>query len=240
MGDDELERGVLIVRPIGRIASVAAAIGLSLVAFSSCSNDPTLSNNGDTSGAGLHFTQFDRLGKPGIKELFLPYATHDAFDRASPINDQAAYGPTMSTFLTTTAGRSTAVSTYVQALLLPDVLVTNLTSTATTATYLGWETGGRLTTSCNGAAATAFGGRSVYDDVTDITLGLAFGTLSTTASTATTLATPGIAAAIAPDDGKEQNGANGGVQLASDNVTCTGAGAGPTPAVAFPYLAAPI
>ncbi len=229
-----------MMRHMKRLVSVAGAIGLSLIAFSSCSNDPTLNNGGDTSGAGLTFTQIDRLGKPGIKELFLPYATHDAYDRTSPIGDQGAYGGAVNTFVTGTAGRSAAVSTYVQAVLLPDALIMNLTNPATTASYLGWETGGRIAASCNGAAPNAFGGRSVYDDVTDVTLGLAFGTFATTASSTTTVATPGIAANPAPDDGKEQNGTNGGVQLASDNVTCTAAGAATTPAAAFPYLAPPI
>ena len=219
---------------------VAAALVTGLAA---CSNDPTLNNNSDTSGANVTFQQIDRVGKPGIAELYLPFARHDGFNRAAPQGDVAAYGSMVSSFITTTAGRSAAVAGYDQAILLPDALVANLTDTSGTAEYLGWETGGRIVVLCQNAAlgiptpSGAFGGRSVYDDVVTATLGLTFGTLGTTASSQTTTATPGIPTAVAADDGKEQDGRAGTPQLATDNVACNNTG---YQTANFPYLGAPI
>ncbi len=215
---------------------VAAAIAVA--ALAGCSNDPTLNNNGNTTGTNITFNQIDRIGKPGIKEVFLPYAQHDPYDHANPQGDVATYGPALGTFVTGTAGRSAAVSSYVTTVLLPDALVANLTVTASPASYLGWETGGRLASNCKGTPPGSFGGRDPLDDVVDVTLGLAFGNLATTAYPAATAGTPGLTGLTpAADDGAEQNGTNGRPQLASDNVSC---GTKTVVTTRFPYLQDPI
>lgn len=221
-----------------RIVSLAASVALLSAALAACSNDPTLNNNADTTGANLTFLQIDRLGKPGIKELYLPYAQHATYDQAIPQTDGTAYGPSVASFVTGTAGRSAAIGGYVAALLLPDALVANLANGATTASYLGWETGGRFTTSCTGTAPTAFGGRSPLDDVVDVDLGLAFGNLATTSYTAGSVGTPGLTG-VTPvaDDGREQNGTGGRPLLSSDGVGC---GTKTIMTTQFPYLQPPV
>jgi hypothetical protein len=222
-----------------RLITLACAIAISLAAFSSCSNDPTLANGGnggDTTGANINFQEIDRIGKPGIKELFLPYATHDAYNRAAPANDIAAYGPSLATFIAA-AGRSAAVSAYVRAITLPDVLVASLSNPSTTASYLGWETGGRIADDCTGSPANGFGGRGLNEDVVDTMLGLVYGNTATTAYAHTSLTTAGVTATVAPDDGAEQAGQNGKPNLTSDGVTCVNR---PSLLKEFPYLANPV
>lgn len=220
-----------------RLLTILATTAISLAAFSSCSNDPTLNNGGDTTGANIDFQEVDRIGKPGIKELFLPYATHDGYNRTAPQKDKTAYGPALGTFITG-AGRSAAISQYIQAILLPDALVASIGNGATTASYLGWETGGRIKDDCAGLAPNGFGGRGLNEDVVDTMLGLVYSNLATTAYPQVPVATPGITTpGPAPDDGKERNGANGTANLASDNVTCVGR---PSLLTQFPYLANPV
>jgi hypothetical protein len=220
-----------------RLITLACATAISLAAFSSCSNDPTLNNGGNTTGSNINFQEIDRIGKPGIKELFLPYAQHDAYNRSAPQSDQTAYGPALNTFITG-AGRSAAISKYIQAILLPDALVANISDTATYASYLGWETGGRIKDNCTGLAGNGFGGRGLDDDVTTAMLGLVYGNLATSAYSGVAVVSPGITTpGPAADDGKEQSGTGGKPDLSTDNVTCVNH---PVLLSQFPYLANPL
>ena len=225
------------------LVTIAGTAALALTAFSGCSNDPTLNNNGNgtnTSGANIQFAQIDRIGKPGIKELFLPFAQHDAYNRDVPANDLMNTAPKINTFVTNVAGRSAAVSSYAQALLLPDALIVNLTSSATRASYLGYETNGALTVDCQGRAGSSFGGRAPTDDVVTTMLSLAYGRIATT----TSAPNAGTGLTPVPDDFREQTGQGGKPQLGTDNVSCTtGSNGGPpksTLSASFPYLNAPI
>jgi hypothetical protein len=217
-----------------RLVTLAAGTALSLVAFSGCSNDPTLGGT-DTSGSKLNFIQVDRVGKPGINEVFVPYAQHDANNKNGPSRDVATLAPEINTFTTGFAGRSAATSAYLQALFLPNALVADLSQSATTASYLGWETGGQQinTVTCTtGTTANTFGGRGLNEDVVDVTFGLVFG------STASSLAaTPNVSAAVPANDGAEFNGTGGLPNLTTDNVNCSAAATTPG---AFPYLGNPI
>ncbi len=139
------------------------------------------------------------------------------------MNDFKNTAPQIDTFMTGTAGRSEAVSQYVQALLLPDALIANLADNSPRASYLGYETQGGIADDCMGASPTTFGGRSLTDDVVNAMLGLAFG------NTATTVPAPNVpnlpeaalsASPPAPEDGKEKNGQNGTPQLVNQNVSC--------------------
>ena len=71
----------------------------------------------------------------------------------------------------------------------------DLSQSATTAAYLGVETGG--------VTGSKFGGRALTDDVVDISLGIVFGNTVS-------------ALGLAPDDGKEIP------TLTSDNVDASG------------------
>lgn len=224
-----------------RLVTIACATALSLAAFSSCSNDPTLNNNTNTSGSNIQFQQVDRIGKPGIKELFLPFAQHDAYNRDVPANDLKNSAPKIATFVASVAGRSAAISSYVPALLLPDALIVNLTSAAPRASYLGYETNAALPVDCRGPAFAPanFGGRALTDDVVSTTLALAYGRIATTSAP-----NAGTGLAPAPDDFRERMGQGGTPQLSTDNVSClTGTGGAPaksTSLASFPYLNAPI
>ena len=218
-----------------RLLTVACATAVSLASFSSCSNDPTVgTSTPTTNGSNINFLQVDRIGRPGVKQLYLAYATHDAFNRLSPISDSTQSGQQINAYVTTTAGRSAGIAAYVQALLAPDVLVANLADPSTRASYLGWETGGKIAADCNGAAPTTFGGRSLTDDVVSVMLGLAYGNLATTTVLGPT--TPNVATPVPPDDGKERNGLNGTPNLVKQNVSCANKGIA---LGTFPYLGAP-
>jgi len=218
-----------------RFLTVACATAVSLAAFSSCSNDPTVTNTTtNTTGANINFQQIDRIGRPGVKELFLAYGTHDAFNRISPISDTTQTGPQINTYVTSTAGRSATIGAYVKALLVPDVLVANLADPSARASYLGWETGGKIASDCNGATPTTFGGRSLTDDVVNAMLGLAYGNLATSAVLGSS--TPNVDVPVPADDGKERNGANGTPDLSRQNVLCANKG---ITLGTFPYLGPP-
>lgn len=216
--------------------TIACTVALSLFAFAGCSNDPTVTNS--TNGVAtstVTFQQIDRLGRPGLKELYLPYANHDAFNRAAPTTDVAQVAPQVGSFVTGTGGRSIAISQYAQALLTPDVLIADLANPATTASYLGYETSGQVASDCHGAAPTAFGGRSLTDDVVNAMLGITFGSLAT--STTLQAPTPNVAAAIPPDDGAEKDSRNGTPNLTNQDSSCANKG---LTLQQFPYLGAPL
>jgi hypothetical protein len=168
--------------------------------LAACSNDAAL----DPNLTNPTFRQIDRVGRPGINVLFAPWARHDANSRSAPNQDSALIGADIGTFMTGTAGRNAAISAYVKALLVPDVLVADLSSNATTATYLGSETGGKMTpggiAGAVGAGST-FGGRGLGDDVMTADLGLAFGNtvVLLTAGTATPIVTDGKAQTATPN-----------------------------------------
>ena len=134
-------------------------------------------------------------------------------------------------------GVSAATSAYLQALLVPNVLIADLSQNVSTASYLGWESGGQINPSPNTGTACSvtpnkFGGRGLSDDVVDVTFGLVFG------NTASRLAaTPNVSAPVPADDGNELNGSGGTPNLTTDNVNCSAA---PTTPAQFPYLANPL
>lgn len=220
------------------LITVACAAALSVATLSACSNDPTVTNqNQNSTGSNITFVQIDREGKPGVKELYLPYSQHDPFNRNSPQNDPGNYGASIASFVSGSAGRSAGIATYVQYLLLPDALIANTSDPSTRASYLGWETAGQITTDCTGLAPGTFGGRSLGDDVVSTMLGLSFSNLAT--STILKKPTPNVvnesgtasATPIAPDDGRDT------AALSNQHVSCAGSG---VTQHTFPYLAPPV
>jgi len=216
---------------------ILTGISIAALGLAGCSNDPTVLNSGtDVSGDNVTFHQVDRIGKPGVKELYLSFATHATYNTLSPSGDPTAYGPAVATFVTGTAGRSAAIGSFVSTLLLPDALIANLNDGSTRASYLGWETSGQIASDCTGLAGTTFGGRALDDDVVDTDLGLAFGNLATSAVITTTPLN--VSSSPAPaDDGKESNGTGGTPNLTKQNVSCAGKG---FTLGTFPYLAPPV
>ncbi len=203
---------------IKRLLVVTAAFSLSLAAFSSCSNDPTLSGSSST-GANLIFHQIDRVGNAGVTEVFSPYARHDASNRNSPSGDATAMQSDITSFVTGPyAHRSNAIANFIANLLAPDVLLADLSQSGDAA-YLGVETNGQIAVKCIGTQnGGKFGGRDLRDDTVDITLMLTFGSLVPQIATKSNV--PNAPGPIA-DDHQEQNGLGGTPQLTTDNVGCS-------------------
>lgn len=216
MGNDEFNLGKLTV--MRRLLLPSLLLAVSAASLTACSNDRLL--NGTPTPV---FQQIDRVGRPGIVELFSPYAGHGAFNSSAPSGDTGTIGAAIATFMTGTAGRSAATSSAAQTLLTPDVLIADLSKPGP-ASYLGIESAGRI----NGTSGTVasggglFGGRALTDDAVTANLSIAFGS---------TLSLLGLAA----DDGNESDGRSGRPTLTSDFVT-TGSR---TFSGTFPYLGAP-
>jgi hypothetical protein len=220
--------------------TLLALCALLALAQTSCTNDKQLTGQ---TGFNGNFIQIARQGRPIVIELYAPWGDHDSILRGSPASDPGLFAKDVVNFMTTFAKRSTAISTYVQGLFAQNapqppatfptetnVLVADLSQTGP-ATYLGVESGGRITSTggVNPSPTTSFGGRALPDDVMAITLQLTFGSL-----------VPQITSI--PDDGNELDGRGGRPNLANDNVAPTDKHyhlGPPYAALQFPYLGDP-
>lgn len=136
------------------------------------------------------FEQMDRLARPVINEVFATVANnrHRVNDRIGPAQDKEEIKNDIQKFFdevfsfAPNGRRSKATVDVVKAVLVPDVLVADLSVFSADGAYLGSETGG--------ATGNKFGGRALADDVVDISLGVVFGTTVS-------------ALGLAPADGKE-------------------------------------
>ena len=188
------------------------AIYALVLGTASCSSSNT---NSAPSQPSTQYTQIERLGRPAVKELFQAFANHDGTNRTSPAalpsSSQTLYQE-IGSFTTNVAGRDAAHAATLQTILIPDEVSADLSQPGT-GSYLGVETGG-----ATAADKDKFGGRTLADDVIDISLGAVFGnTLS--------------ALGLIPDDGKESpclTTDNVPSQAAADKITAT-----------FPYVGAP-
>lgn len=198
------------VRDLIGVGSLACILGLAVLA--GCGG------SGNNSSPKV-YTQIDRLARPAVNEVFATVANnrHATNDTATPAQDGLSGFLTddIQNFMTVTAGRSQATTDVVKAVLVPDVMVADL-SQSSSAAYLGVETAG--------ATGGTFGGRKLTDDVVDTSLGVIFGN---------TVSALGLAA----DDGKEIAG------LTTDNVSFNTAPKhyqdGVVSSAAFPYLGPP-
>jgi hypothetical protein len=226
-----------------RPAVVALAVAISSATVA-CTNDKTLTGANTFNGT---FLQIARQGRPTVIELYSPWSDHDTILRSPPSSDPGLLATDINTFTTTFAKRSPAIATFVSGIFargtqqppatfqsVSNVLVFDLSQTGP-ATYLGVESGGRITSTggVNPSPTPSFGGRALTDDVMTITLQLTFGSL-----------VPGITSI--PDDGNELDGRNGRPNLTNDNVTYLTApkhfhlgGPPPFTALQFPYLGDP-
>ena len=138
---------------------------------------------GSGGGADVQtFVQRDRLARPIVNEALATVANnrHRINNSNNPTDDAGQLKQDIESFLTVPAGRSRAIKDVIEAVLIPDVMIADLSKPGPAA-YLGVETGG--------ATGSLFGGRKLTDDVVDTSLGIVFGnTIS--------------ALGLAPDDGK--------------------------------------
>ena len=155
------------------------------------------------------YAQQDRLARPIVNEALATVTArrHEVNNKDNPTDDPSQLAGDIRSFLTFPAGRSAATQNVIVSVLVPDVMIADLSQNLTTASYLGAETGG--------ATGSKFGGRSLRDDVVDISLGIVFGkTVS--------------ALGLAPDDGVNL------VQFTTDHV-----GPHSDYQTVFPYLGNP-
>jgi len=130
-------------------------------------------------GTQVAYKQIELLSRPAVKEAFEMFEDHNKTNRSEPYNDPVLQGE-IESFAAMFRDQTTAQT--LQAVLYPNVMKVDLSQNTTTASYLGYETGG--------ATGSKFGGRALNDDIIDISLGAIFGnTLS--------------ALGLIPDDHKE-------------------------------------
>ena len=138
------------------------------------------SKNSTNPGGPQTYTQIERLARPAVKEAFEAYSRHDQTNRSSPFSDPILPGD-INMFMTAVAGRDATTATFVQNVLIPDVMIADLSKIGVGPAYLGVESGG--------ATGSLFGGRGLRDDVIKTDLGAIFGNT--------------VAALSGHDDGKE-------------------------------------
>lgn len=155
--------------------SIAAT--LLAVALAGCGGGKSTFNTGTTGANAIPsttqtFFQTDRLARPVVNEVFATFANnrHLVNDTDNPTDDKTELIKDIETFMTgpnSVAGRDRNTTETVKAVLIPDVMVADLSVNSTSAAYLGSETGG--------ATGSKFGGRALRDDVVDTSLGVIFG-----------------------------------------------------------------
>ncbi|MGA8534223.1 MAG: DUF4331 family protein [Candidatus Tumulicola sp.] len=122
-------------------------------------------NGGSTPPPGAtKYQQIELLSRPAVKEAFEAFESHDTTNRTEPYADPTLKGMIASF---SEVFRSKPTAKVLQAVLYPNVMKVDLSQNTTTASYLGYETGG--------ATGSKFGGRGLDDDVIDISLGALFG-----------------------------------------------------------------
>jgi hypothetical protein len=121
------------------------------------------------SNDGATFVQQDRLARPIVNEALATVSNnrHKINNRNNPTDDPNELANDIESFLTFPANRSRAIKDVIKAVLIPDVMIADLSKPGP-ASYLGVET--------NGATGGLFGGRALTDDVVDISLNIVFGT----------------------------------------------------------------
>ena len=138
----------------------------------------------------FNYTQLDRLARPAVNEVLAVVTDrrHEHNDKDNPTDDSdpnTGLVTDIDSFLQFPAGRSAAIRNVIESVLVPDVMIADLSQTGG-ASYLGTE----VTQALSGGTKSAFGGRALTDDVVDISLGIIFGNT-----------VPALG--LAPDDGNE-------------------------------------
>jgi hypothetical protein len=162
-----------------KLGLVAAIVAGAIIGGCNSNNALSPTPPGPTAPPAGSFKQIELLSRPAVKEVFELFEDHNKTNRSEPYADPVLQGQIKSFSL---MFRSTKTADTLQAILYPNVMKADLSQDVTTASYLGYETGG--------ATGSKWGGRALDDDVVDISLGAIFGnTLS--------------ALGLIPDDHKE-------------------------------------
>ena len=171
------------------------------------------------SSTDFKYHQQDRLARPAVNEVLATVSNlrHHVNNTDNPTDDSGQLKNDIESFLTFPAGRSRAIKNAIEAVLVPDVMIADLSQMGVHAAYLGVET--------QGLSGSKFGGRALTDDVVDIDLMAIFGPLIPELSSLN----PQLFGGVIPDDGNELP------SFETDNV---GAG-GKVFLNTFPYLGVP-
>ena len=146
------------------IWKISGALSVVAVGLAGCGGGSD-NNNG---GGAQTFTQQERLARPVVNEVLATVAErrHRVNNTDNPTDDAGQLKTDVEGFMKFPAGRSDAITKAVSSVLIPDVMVADLSQSGPAA-YLGVETGG--------ATGGKFGGRKLTDDVVDTSLGVIFG-----------------------------------------------------------------
>ena len=183
------------MKNIWKLSGALSAVALAMAGCGGGNNNP----GGGNGGGGVQpvtFKQEERLARPVVNEVLATVAErrHRTNNIINPTQDPSELQRDIRGFMKFPAGRSDAITNVVATVLVPDVMVADLSQSGPAA-YLGVET--------NGATGGKFGGRKLQDDVVDTSLGIIFGNV-----------VPSLG--LAPDDGKAIP------TLTSDNVDASG------------------
>ena len=139
------------------------------------------------------YHQQDRLARPAVNEVLATVSNlrHHINNTDNPTDDSGQLKTDILSFMTFPAGRSTAIKNALAAVLVPDVMIADLSQMGVPAAYLGVET--------QGLSGSKFGGRALTDDVVDIDLMAIFGPLIPKLSALN----PNLFGGVIPDDGNE-------------------------------------
>ena len=180
------------MKTILKLSAAASLVMLGVAGCGGSNNGGAGAGGGGGGGAIETYVQQERLARPVVNEVLATFANnrHRVNNFDNPTDDPNQLKNDIESFLTFPAGRSRAIKDVIESVLVPDVMIADLSKPGPAA-YLGVETGG--------ATGSLFGGRKLTDDVVDMSLGIIFGNT-----------VPALG--LAPDDGKEIP------SLTSDNV----------------------
>jgi hypothetical protein len=145
------------------------------------------------SSTDFRYHQQDRLARPAVNEALATVSNlrHHVNNTDNPTDDSGQLKKDIESFLTFPAGRSTAIKNAIEAVLVPDVMIADLSQRGVHAAFLGVET--------QGLSGSKFGGRALTDDVIDIDLGVIFGNTIPVLSALN----PKLFGGVIPNDGNE-------------------------------------
>jgi hypothetical protein len=144
------------------------ALLVGCLAIAGCSDDDDDDDNGPVDAGPDYdrvYVQIERLGNPLVSEVMLAKRDHGHHNAVSPSADVANFKDDVEGFVRNVAGRSDGVATTLSAVLLPDMLIVDVSKDGSTAGWLSW------------ALAAGYGGRKLTDDVVDAGLAAIFGSL---------------------------------------------------------------
>ena len=130
---------------------VLALVGVFVGGCSSGSigTNPISPTEQPSTGPTVVYQQIELLSRPAVKEVFEAFASHDKTNRSEPYNDNTIKSQILSF---SKIFRSTATANVLQTILYPNVMKADLSQNVTTASYLGYETGGATGSKFGGCA----------------------------------------------------------------------------------------